>query len=545
METILGLLINVTSNLMQDTFQGGWIFKLPLFAILMESFLAFLSLPAVVYAFHMLQYFTIIGVLLVYGLMFYLKVTWVPFFYTVYFLAVGTEDIVLHVILLSLLFFESFRSLINNVTWFIRKRDARMNLIRIMASNAATVASNHSITYYKSVIGHEYRSLVQFLMLFIISCLPGLVGVVLLTFLIIARYRKKIGNFVFESLVDPPKQIQFVKEKQVWSPLVISDPDVNKHKTPDEVIENIPRGANSDAQLMRKAMAYDYSQPLVFDEELTQEERMARDALHVNWADSMPESLGGDNVCTPVPVIPKMKRMESMKAGSIKYPLENLSKYQLAVEVDGKHVGYAFNTVSGLYMPQHVYNTAKQISAGRGIDIINEHVHHKLCMEPVFVATVIDPLCWFEVVLSMFPVIPKNKFGSVGDRCMLLSQGNLSSGTCRVEDDIFLHRASTLNGDSGSLIWCNGKIAGIHMAGGDHENAAVPIDEMLISQFFRIARGTTASAATSQVQTRNPKSESAPRYCTYCRKYGHSLNNCWQRNGKRTPFSGSSAPAST
>jgi len=186
----------------------------------------------------------------------------------------------------------------------------------------------------------------------------------------------------------------------------------------------------------------------------------------------------------------KFPKLESVQPGS---PLTNLPTNFVLRASDGKReVGHCICVANHILIPRHVlvdagwtvadnevaYNVNYRNDPYVGKGHIVQQVH-----------TSIDDLVVISVASSNLPYIPLKEFRSeVSDAEITVndyvnrkqSHGKILG----VEDGLIKHSSSTVPGCSGTPLYQEGKIVGIHIAGGEGANSAIPIPPTLL-QFFR------------------------------------------------------------
>lgn len=203
------------------------------------------------------------------------------------------------------------------------------------------------------------------------------------------------------------------------------------------------------------------------------------------------EALAGcrPSVCKDPPNHPqKIPRKESYHLENPKIP-SGIFSNQVSVRVEGSHIGYAFGTSCGVFMPAHVYEEAVNRTEDTGQDIVLT-IKTKSLVVPrsVPVARIPaqpDHLIHLKMVWPFAQLTRKYADATPAAYIGIQAQGEFSSSNCQ-DDGVTLHyRATTHPGDSGAfVVSSNGKVVGIHQQGGT-ENQATKLTQKLIDTFFR------------------------------------------------------------
>lgn len=212
---------------------------------------------------------------------------------------------------------------------------------------------------------------------------------------------------------------------------------------------------------------------------------------------------------------PNYTKLESVIPGSPLLSVETMDKYAIEVLVNDEVYGYAFCANSFIWMPLHVYKVAS--SAGR------------MALRCGFVTVMLDPstkitqheasidaMVRLDTAVALFPSLQKKMFSVPKDTVYIKALGSLSTGSCVTGDgDVLRYQASTKAGFSGSLVWSNNKVVGVHMQGDDtgNQNSGVLFGPDWVQLFFRASGVATPKAVRGPDQARNGEPVSEKVHC--------------------------------
>jgi hypothetical protein len=196
-----------------------------------------------------------------------------------------------------------------------------------------------------------------------------------------------------------------------------------------------------------------------------------------------------------------------LESAHVEAPLQSVKKLAFltrGVEVHcptSGFVGMGWVTPSGVWMPLHV----RQEIAG---DVAKIRQDDKTMSVPLSKGMVydvhhIDKLFCAPVSAGIFRHLRTKDCGKLGAQITICCGGEISTSQARAEERVLIYKASTKPGFSGSLVYSNNLVCGIHLWGSPTENGGMLLDDDLKQLFFRTAGVPAPQAVSRSAETKS------------------------------------------